>query len=87
MLWCNTTVYYGSGYSDIVGRMVEDKMNEAVSEVKALPNYAENGEVLCEFCEVWCAGLIFCNSGSLLMHGMTLQPMPTTLRFHVCQEG
>lgn len=45
MLWCNTTVYYGSGYIDLVGRMVEDHMNKAVSEVKALPNYAADGEV------------------------------------------
>ncbi len=44
MLWY-TVVYYGSGYSDLVGRMVEDNMNEAVSEVKALPSYAANGEV------------------------------------------
>ena len=44
-MWCNTTVYYGSGYSDLVGRMVEDKMNEAVSEVKAIPSYDEKGEV------------------------------------------
>lgn len=45
MLCCNTTVYYGSGYSDLVGRMVEDNMNKAVSEVKAFPSYAANGEV------------------------------------------
>ena len=28
-------VYYGSGYSDIVGRMAEESMNAAVDEVKA----------------------------------------------------
>ncbi len=38
-------MYYGSGYSDIVGRMAEESMNAAVDEVKALPAYAENGEV------------------------------------------
>ena len=29
----------------IVGRLAEDSMNDAVGEVKALPDYSENGEV------------------------------------------
>ena len=38
-------MYYGSGYINVVGRMAEESMNGAVDEVKALPGYAENGEV------------------------------------------
>ena len=39
------TVYYGSGYIDVVRGLAEDSMNAAVEEIKALPGYAENGEV------------------------------------------
>ena len=38
-------VYYSGGYSEVVGRMAEDSMNNAVIEVKALPDYATKGEV------------------------------------------
>ncbi len=78
-------MYYASGYSDIVGRMAEESMNAAVDEVKALPAYAENGEVrrntiLVKVC--------FCLvSGSLLTPGMTPLLMPTTLLCLVSLEG
>lgn len=39
-------MYYGGGYCDIVGMMAEDSMNNAVTEVKVLPDYAANGEVI-----------------------------------------
>ena len=38
-------MYYNSGYSDVIGRLVEVCMNEAVDQVKALPCYDTNGEV------------------------------------------
>ena len=38
-------MYYSGGYSEVVGRMAEDSMNNAVIEVKALPDYATKGEV------------------------------------------
>ena len=41
-----TLVYYGSGYNEVVGRMVKDCMNKAVDEVKALPDYSTKGEEL-----------------------------------------
>ncbi len=44
-IYVRTAVYYRSGYSDVVGRMVEDCMNKGISEVKALSSYAANGEV------------------------------------------
>lgn len=39
------TVYSKSGYGELVGDLAEDAMNHAVSEVKALPDYGEKGEV------------------------------------------
>lgn len=39
-------VYCDGGYSEIVEKMTEDSMNDAVKEVKALPDYATKGEVM-----------------------------------------
>ena len=38
-------VYNDGGYVDLVGRMAEESMNEAVIEVKSLPDYTSAGEV------------------------------------------
>ena len=38
-------VYYQSGYSEVIGTLVEVSMNEAVEQVKALPDYPSKGEV------------------------------------------
>ena len=65
--------------------MAEGSMNAAVDEVKALPGYAENGEVIRNTIFV---KLCFCFiSGSLLMPGMTLLLMLITLLCLVSLEG
>lgn len=38
-------MYYSGGYGEVVGRMAEDSMNNAVIEVKARPDYDTKGEV------------------------------------------
>ena len=38
-------MYYQSGYSDIIGTLAEASVNEAVQQVKALPDYPAKGEV------------------------------------------
>ena len=83
-------MYYGNGYNDVVGKMTEGCMDDAVTEVKTRPGYAENGEVcnlfwfyyitITEITEI-------CTSGSLLMLGMTQQRMRTTQLYLVWQEG
>jgi len=43
------SVYKDCGYMDIVDTAAEKSMQEAVEEVKLLPDYATKGEVRC-FC-------------------------------------
>ena len=45
VIMTKNSVYHSSGYCDIIGMAAEKSMNSAVNEVKALPNYADNGEV------------------------------------------
>ena len=39
-------VYYKQGYMDIVSDAAEESMRSAIEEVKSLPHYSENGEVM-----------------------------------------
>ena len=80
-------LYYGSGYMKIVGRLAEDSMNDAVGEVKALPDYSVNGEVTINMTHKNCVIIISCASGSLLTLATILQQMPTIPLYHVCPEG
>ena len=38
-------MYYSNGYVALVHDLAEENMNDAVSEVKALPDYSVKGEV------------------------------------------
>ena len=47
-------VYFGDGYIDLVGRLAEDNMNDAVEEVKASPDtVGASGEVRNYFFRMW----------------------------------
>ena len=66
-------LYYGSGYMEIVGKLAEDSMNDAVEEVKALPDYSVYGEVTINMTHKNCVIIISCASGSLLTLTTILQ--------------
>ena len=73
---------------ELVGSLAEDAMSHAMSEIKALPEYDERGEVSHgETCISFSFSLsFFFISGLLLMQGMILQQMPITAQFCVFQE-
>ena len=57
---------------EIVGKLAEDSMNDAVEEVKALPDYSVYGEVTINMTHKNCV-IISCASGSLLTLSTILQ--------------
>ena len=72
---------------EIVGKLAEDFMNDAVGEVKALPDYSVYGEVTINMTYKNCVIIISCASGSLLTLATILQRMLTIPLYHVCLEG
>ena len=88
---CYLLVYKSGGYLEAVNTCAKLSMMEAITEVKALPNYAASGEVrMCTFLpcyKLMINHVVSLNSGLLLMLDTTRHPMPSIPLSPACLEG